>query len=631
MLQVNQRLGDFEILRRLGKGGMGEVYEAWQFNPPRRVALKVLVPWLADDEKALQRFWREAAFPAQLDHPGIVRIITTGKQDGVAFYTMQLVLGVSLAELMRQASETQESEIANPTDTSTVGFHPSPAESDLPTPEPWPAGRCPPAIRQEYVRDRAAFAIRVGIQVARTLAAAHRQGVLHRDIKPANIMIDHHGQLYVVDFGLTAALDGAADLSGGGLRGTPLYMAPEQARGDKVDQRSDIYSLGITLYELITGGIGPYTANRDSKEAVLAQVKAGQVLPLRAVAPGVRHGLEKTVHKSLALKPRRRHQGANELAMELERLADTSLADDAAPAIPRFGGWKTWAIAGVGSFVMLGGLVWGFCKARWQTSESFANLDTPEESTQPSTPMDGSSYPSDERSNWRSNVEIALLDKNHWPLWYRKASAAGSMNPTPGVGLKIDCPPADLQKNLPSRKFAMYVLEDDPRKRSFEFKVDISSARRERKKREEDKVGIFLGQPKSDRPGLFDRSFLIIELVDPSDRDAWAAHLEISAVTLREGNADRPPFDARRPVPLIGSDVPLRKSGDWHTLIVRVVGKHITVSCDEERKEIDLEEARKLDSNVATQSLVSNGAIGLWTANGTGLFRNATITYVSQE
>ena len=102
MLAAHQRLGDFEIIRLLGKGGMGEVYEAQQGSPPRRVALKVLAPSLAGDEEALRRFWREAAVPAQLDHPGIVRIISCGKTDeGLAYYTMQLIRGVSLAQLMQ--------------------------------------------------------------------------------------------------------------------------------------------------------------------------------------------------------------------------------------------------------------------------------------------------------------------------------------------------------------------------------------------------------------------------------------------------------------------------------------------------------------------------------------------------
>src|SRR5438045_2193197 len=99
MLQTQHRLGDFEIVRLLGKGGMGEVYEARQSNPERRVALKVLAPWLAENDEALERFWREAAVPAQLDHPNIVRIIATGKSENIAYYAMQLVRGISLADL----------------------------------------------------------------------------------------------------------------------------------------------------------------------------------------------------------------------------------------------------------------------------------------------------------------------------------------------------------------------------------------------------------------------------------------------------------------------------------------------------------------------------------------------------
>src|SRR5438067_9980897 len=102
MLQAHQRVGEFEIVRLLGAGGMGEVYEAEQDRPRRRVALKVLAPWVAQNPNTLGRFWREAEIPAQLDHPGIVRIISTGHEDGVAYYTMNLVQGVSLADMIRQ-------------------------------------------------------------------------------------------------------------------------------------------------------------------------------------------------------------------------------------------------------------------------------------------------------------------------------------------------------------------------------------------------------------------------------------------------------------------------------------------------------------------------------------------------
>src|SRR5262249_49143473 len=140
MLQVHHRLGDFEIIRLLGKGGMGEVYEAQQLNPPRRVALKVLAPWLADNEESLQRFWREAAVPAQLDHPNTVRIIPTGKDpEGRVYYAMHLVRGIPLAALIKRGNESLPPTVPAPT-VSAV------ASVDTPPPVPHPAVSPPPPV-----------------------------------------------------------------------------------------------------------------------------------------------------------------------------------------------------------------------------------------------------------------------------------------------------------------------------------------------------------------------------------------------------------------------------------------------------------------------------------------------------
>src|SRR5262249_5347734 len=137
---AHQRLGDFEILRLLGKGGMGEVYEAQQLNPPRPVALKVLAPWLSHDDEALERFWREAAVPARLDHPGVVRIIATGRtEDGTAYYAMQLVRGLSLAEFIRRAAagpatpEATVSAAASAVETPSRSTEDAPSVSGPPT------------------------------------------------------------------------------------------------------------------------------------------------------------------------------------------------------------------------------------------------------------------------------------------------------------------------------------------------------------------------------------------------------------------------------------------------------------------------------------------------------------------
>src|SRR5262245_44167404 len=244
MLQPRERLGDFEIIRLLGKGGMGEVYEAQQANPDRRVALKILKPWLAEDEEALARFQREIDVPAKLDHPGVVRIFTTGKTNGHVYYVMQLVRGVSLAELVRKAGEplpeTKEQRFSD-TRHSASPFSLSDGEptEDLPSPGPVPS------VIQQYRQNRFTTLARIGTQAAKALDSAHRQGYLHRDIKPSNIMIDHHDQLYLVDFGLTKALGSGSATRAGAVVGTPWFMSPGQARGLPLDARSDIYSLAV--------------------------------------------------------------------------------------------------------------------------------------------------------------------------------------------------------------------------------------------------------------------------------------------------------------------------------------------------------------------------------------------------
>jgi serine/threonine protein kinase len=206
-----ERLGEYRIIRELGRGGMGIVYEALQESLGRLVALKVIPRHGLLDARRRQRFQREAHAVAQLHHTNIVPIFATGEHDGLPYYAMQYIRGSGLDRLL----------------------------------EEW--------RRDGLVREDAhwRFVARVGMQAAEALQYAHDQGILHRDVKPANILIDEHKAAWITDFGL-AKLAGRDDLTNSGdIVGTLRYLAPEALRG-QTDRRGDIYSLGLTRYELQT-------------------------------------------------------------------------------------------------------------------------------------------------------------------------------------------------------------------------------------------------------------------------------------------------------------------------------------------------------------------------------------------
>ena len=219
-------LGEFQLIREIGRGGMGVVYEAVQASLGRRVALKVLPLAAGADTKQLARFQIEAHVAASLHHPHIVPIFAVGCDRGVHYYAMQLVEGRCLASVL---SERQ--------------VQPAPGSSGAIGSSSRPRTPIAPKV-----------AARLAIQAAEALEHAHSLGVLHRDIKPANLLVEQNGHLWVSDFGL-ARFQGGGDLTGSGdLPGTLRYMSPEQATGHRIlDARTDIYSLGATLYEMLTG------------------------------------------------------------------------------------------------------------------------------------------------------------------------------------------------------------------------------------------------------------------------------------------------------------------------------------------------------------------------------------------
>ena len=230
-------LGDFRLLREVGRGGMGIVYEAEQISLGRRVALKVLPFAAMMDERQLQRFKNEARTAATLAHPHIVSVYSVGCERGLHYFAMQYVEGRSLAELI---AELRRAEAAD----KNVGASSIASWSErCDAPSRWRRlGTAGAGIGQRYFRRIA----KLGVEAARALDHAHQCGVVHRDVKPSNLLLDNEGKLWVADFGLASTAREADLTMTGDLIGTLRYMSPEQIRGERavVDHRTDVYSLG---------------------------------------------------------------------------------------------------------------------------------------------------------------------------------------------------------------------------------------------------------------------------------------------------------------------------------------------------------------------------------------------------
>jgi serine/threonine protein kinase len=308
------QLGEYRILREVGRGGMGVVYEAEQPSLRRRVALKVLPLAAALDARQLQRFRNEAQAAAQLHHSNIVPIYAVGCERGVHYYAMQFIDGRTLADLIaqqrQQAGLTAEAE--RPSDAATASLTAPAATATPETAAGNATDRSP--TRRSYFRDVA----RLGAQAAEALECAHRQGVIHRDIKPANLMVDVRGHLWITDFGLARMLNEVGPTLSGDLVGTMRYMSPEQAaaRRGLVDQRTDIYSLGATLYELLT--LRPVCDGQGRLE-VLRQITGEEPPAPRRLNKAIPPELETIVLKALGKDPAERYATAQEMADDLQR------------------------------------------------------------------------------------------------------------------------------------------------------------------------------------------------------------------------------------------------------------------------------------------------------------------------
>ncbi|MEM3112578.1 MAG: serine/threonine-protein kinase [Candidatus Anstonellales archaeon] len=266
---IGSEIGGFKIEEVLGRGGMGVVYKAHELSLNRKVALKVLSQKLSSDQEFIQRFKREAQIIASLDHPNIVRVLAYGEEKGLYYFAMEYIKGKDLSQIFKEK----------------------------------------PNISLEE-------ALQITAQIANALIEAEAKGVVHRDLKPTNIMIDDKGRVKITDFGVAHLQETDVKLTRTGwFLGTPEFASPEQARGESLDIRSDIYSLGVILYWMLTG---KPPISGDSPQAVLIKIATEPLPPIQKINPSIPESICRLIERMTAKDLNQRFQNAKELSNAID-------------------------------------------------------------------------------------------------------------------------------------------------------------------------------------------------------------------------------------------------------------------------------------------------------------------------
>ena len=359
-LQPGQMLGSYRIISQVGKGGMATVYKAYQSSMDRNVAIKVLPRQLAESPEFAARFQQEARIIARLEHPHILPVFDFGESDGVTYFVMRYLEAGTLKTKME----------AGPLSLSEID--------------------------------------RLFTQLAEALNYAHGHGIVHRDLKPANALIDGDGNLFLTDFGIAKLLESASPrlTQTDAILGTPAYISPEQAKAETVNQRSDIYSLGIILYEMVTGSV-PFVA--DTPLAVILKHISDPLPPPSILKKDIPESIEQVILKALAKEPDNRYATASEFLSTWKRALEeketaphtpepkstpaspAGRIDSAPPAVPSSSGrgragWIVGCLAVACLIFSIAGV--GIVYFNWQTPAFLIPATSTPFPTQPPPPAD---------------------------------------------------------------------------------------------------------------------------------------------------------------------------------------------------------------------------------------------------
>lgn len=288
-------LGKYRLIEKIGQGGMAQVYKAFQPSLDRYVAIKVLHPHLTSDEDFAVRFQHEARAVAALEHPHIVRVYDFDADQGLAFLVMEYLEGQSLKSMLRELN-----------------------------------------CRGEQMELQEAG--RIICALADALDCAHRQGMAHRDVKPSNVIITASGRPVLTDFGIARMVEATTATGSSGILGTPIYMSPEQGKGEPGDARSDIYALGVLLYQLCTGRV-PFDA--DTPYAIVLKHISAPLPSPRSVRPDLPHAIERVILKALAKNPGDRFRSAGEMGHALRAAVESRETASVTPQRPQPGRVRT--------------------------------------------------------------------------------------------------------------------------------------------------------------------------------------------------------------------------------------------------------------------------------------------------